>query len=91
MTVSMMSHLSLEKQFHHGRRKLTWTTTTNQCRIFTFSIEVGYLFIYLFMKSIMDFTSKQNTENSNPTNTSGKLFNIAGEPLALSESAGNQV
>ena len=32
--------------------------------------------------SFMDFTSDHNTENSDQTNASGSLFNVAGEPLA---------
>ena len=34
------------------------------------------------MNSIMDFTSEQNAENSNQTNTSDKLFDVAGDALA---------
>ena len=37
------------------------------------------------MNSIMDLTSDHNTENSDQTNASGSLFNVAGEPLALIE------
>ena len=33
----------------------------------------------------MDFTSRQNTENSNQTDTSEKLFDVAGGPLLLAE------
>ena len=43
--------------------------------------------MYLFTNSIMDFTSDYNTENSDQTNASGSLFNVAGEPLALAELA----
>ena len=39
----------------------------------------------------MDFTSEQNTENSDQTNASDKLFNVAGKFLALAELVGNQV
>ena len=31
----------------------------------------------------MGFTSDHDTENSDQTNASGRLFNVAGEPLAL--------
>ena len=49
-------------------------------------------FIYLFMNSIMDFTSEQNAEDSNhQTNTNDKLFVVSGEALASAELVGNQV
>ena len=35
------------------------------------------------MNSIMDFSSEKNTENSNQTNTSDKLFSVAGELVGL--------
>ena len=62
------------------------TTTTNQRRTFI------YIFIYLFMNSIMDFTTEQNAEDSNhQTNTNDKLFDVSGEALALVELVRNQV
>ena len=39
----------------------------------------------------MDFTSEQNVEDSNQTNTSDRLFYVAGEASALAELVGNQV
>ena len=44
------------------------------------------------MNSIMDFTSEQNSEDSNhQTNTNDKLFDVPGAALALAELVGNQV
>ena len=39
--------------------------------------------IYLFINSIMDFSSEKSTENSNQANTSDKLFSISGELVGL--------
>ena len=39
----------------------------------------------------MDFTSEQNVEDSNQSNTSDKPFYVAGEASALAELVGNQV
>ena len=39
----------------------------------------------------MDFTSEQNVEDSNQTNTSDKLFYVDGEASALAELVDNQV